>query len=229
MTGNKAHGHAAERAYHFIRDAILRNELCDDTHLRETDLAERIGVSRTPVRDALRRLAAEGLVEIVPNVGSRVRRWDAQALEEIFGLRAVLEGYAARLAATRLTSEQIDRLAELCERMDACVAASGEDRSKRVALTPLNEQFHAIILGAAGNWRLETVVRQIISVPLVLRTFGRYEPDEIRRSMAHHRELVDAFRARDPDWAESVMRSHLHAGLAVMRRRYVADRTDGTP
>lgn len=217
-SGRDAHGHAAERAYAFIRGRILRNEWEDGAFLRESELADLIGVSRTPVRDALRRLSNEGLVEIIPNVGTRVREWTNRDLEEIFGLRSQIEGYAARLAATRLTDQQIAELYDLCDRMEAIVGEGHQDRTEREALSPLNERFHALILAGSGNSRLQTVIDKVVSIPLVLRTFTRYDPAEVTRSMAHHREMADAFLARDPDWAESVMRSHLHAGYAVMRR-----------
>lgn len=212
------HGHAAERAYAFIRNHILSEAWEDGAYLRESELAEQIGVSRTPVRDALRRLSSDGLVEIIPNVGTRVRHWTSHDLEEIFGLRSQLEGYAARLAATRLTDAQISTLRGLCDKMDAIVQSSDQTQIQREALSPLNDQFHSLILAGSGNSRLKSIVDHVISIPLVLRTFNRYDPAEVIRSMSHHRELVAAFEARDPVWAESVMRSHLHAGYAVMGR-----------
>ncbi|WP_142846769.1 GntR family transcriptional regulator [Telmatospirillum sp. J64-1] len=218
MSKSNNHGHAAEHAYHAIKGRLLRNEWPDGTYLRETELAESLGVSRTPVRDALRRLAVEGLVETIPNAGTRVRGWNAQDLDEIFGLRSLLEGYAARLAAQRLSEEEIGELRTLCEEMEAIVARGSEDRSRREALAPLNERFHTLILQGSRNGRLAQMTRQVVSIPLVLRTFTRYEPEEIRRSMSHHREMVEAFAARDPIWAESIMLAHLQAGFAVMKR-----------
>lgn len=212
------HGRAPERAYNIIRERIIDNSWDDGEFLREGELAEQIGISRTPVRDALRRLSAEGLVEIIPNVGTRVRQWTNRDLDEIFGLRSQLEGYAASLAATRITMPQIEVLRQICDESEEMVQAGRDGRSKRERLHPLNDQFHSLILAASGNARLETIAKQVISVPLVLRTFTRYAPEEIARSLSHHRELVAAFEARDPVWAESVMRSHVHAGYVAMTR-----------
>ncbi|MDX5359720.1 MAG: GntR family transcriptional regulator [Alphaproteobacteria bacterium] len=222
MGAEPKHGHAAARAYAEIKAGILRNLWPDGAHLREQELAEHLGVSRTPVRDALRRLASEGLVEIETHVGCRVRGWKPADIDEIFGLRAELEGYAARRAATRLDPAALAELEDLCHRMEEAILADVDDPARRERIAPLNERFHAIILEAAQNDRLAGLVRQVVSIPLVLRTFARYEPAEIRRSMAQHRELLEAFRAREPGWAEAVMRAHIHAGHAVMKRAVAA-------
>ncbi|MCP1336763.1 GntR family transcriptional regulator [Futiania mangrovi] len=222
MGAEPKHGHAAARAYAEIKAGILRNRWPDGAHLREQELAETLGVSRTPVRDALRRLASEGLVEIETHVGCRVRGWKPADIDEIFGLRTELEGYAARRAATRLDPHALGELEDLCKRMEDILRTDVNDPATRDRIAPLNERFHAIILEAAQNSRLAGLVRQVVSIPLVLRTFARYEPAEITRSMAQHRELLEAFRAREPGWAEAVMRAHIHAGHAVMKRAVAA-------
>jgi len=221
-----SHGYTADRVYALVKDGILRNQLPDGTRLRETELAAEIGVSRTPVREALRRLTGEGLVETTRHLGCRVRGWQDRDLNEIFRLRALLESQAARLAAQNLGEPGIATLSELCDAMEALVASSGADASKRDALPTLNNRFHSLILAGSGSQRLQTLATQVISLPLVLHTFTRYEDREISRSMAHHRELVDAFRAGDPDWAESVMRAHIYAGHAVMKRGLAIPRLD---
>ncbi len=221
-----AHGYTADKVYALVKDSILRNQLPDGTRLREADLAAEIGVSRTPVREALRRLTGEGLVETTRHLGCRVRGWNDRDLDEIFRLRALLESHATRLAAQNLDESGVTALSELCDEMETLVASSGADASQRDALPTLNNRFHSLILAGSGSQRLQTLASQVISLPLVLHTFTRYEEREIRRSMAHHRELVDAFRAADPDWAESVMRAHIHAGHAVMKRGLTTPRPD---
>lgn len=227
MESAPQHGHASEKAYQWIKKKILGKSWPDGAALKESDLSEEIGVSRTPVREALRRLTQEGLVETIPNQGSRLQRWDGADLNEIFGLRVVLESYAAQLAATRITTKELIKLRDLCERMDRLVNAGIETAKAKQQLTRLNERFHEAVLQAAHSPRLAALATQVISLPLLYRTFDIYDHSEILRSMAHHKELLDAFSARDPVWAESIMRAHLSAGHRSTQRSLIQNDVDG--
>ena len=112
-------------------------------------VAAAVGVSRTPVREALRRLHAEGLVDREADRGATVPAWREQDLEEIFERRALLEGYGAELAATRITPEEIARLRELCAGTEGYAAGQRRDRADRIAVC--NAQFHEITLGARAT------------------------------------------------------------------------------
>jgi DNA-binding GntR family transcriptional regulator len=201
---------AAEKAYEVIRDGIVAGAYPVGGRLREEELAGSIGVSRTPVREALRRLDAEGLVEFLPNRGAHVASWSDHDLEEIFGLRAVLESYGAGLAATRVGPADLVLLRDLAAAMEE----AGHHHQLDV-VAELNNRFHHTILRAAGNTRLVGLLSGLVQVALVHRTFRRYSPEALARSFAHHRELVAAFEAGDPEWASSVMRSHVLAARAV--------------
>lgn len=204
---------SAEDAYLAIRDQILHGEREGGEWLREGDLAASLGVSRTPVREALRRLAAEGLVRHELNRGVQVVSWDWHDLDEIFSLRTVLEPWGSALAATSGLAD-IDELGRLADAMDA---AAVEDHPSLDEITRLNNQFHRAVMQASGNDRLTQMVASVVEVPLVWRTFSHYSKDAMRRSLAHHHELVDALRAGDPAWAESVMRSHVRAARAALQ------------
>lgn len=198
---------AADPTYAAIRAQILSGERAGGEWLREEDLAAALGVSRTPVREALRRLAAEGLVRHERNRGVQVVEWRAEDLDELYGLRALLEPWGSALAAGRGTVD-LEELDELAGRMDAAAARAVPDLE---LVTVLNNRFHRAILEGSGNSRLTALVATVVEVPLVARTFTLYSPDALRRSLAHHHEIVDALRSRDPLWAESVMRSHVRA------------------
>lgn len=204
---------AVDKAYRAIRSNILSRQYPPGSHLKEEELAEDIGVSRTPVREALRRLNSEHLVRFVANQGATVATWSLDDVDQIFSLRSLLEGHAARLAAGRINDEQIAALGALADKMEAAAkpwsAASGEK------IMPLNHEFHNIIVGAAHSKYLKRMLSWIIEIPIVLRTFTYYSDDDLDRSMDHHRELVAAFKSQDGDWAESVMRSHIHAARSV--------------
>lgn len=203
--------HAAGAVYEALRAGILEGEYALGSRLGEVELAGSLGVSRTPVREALRRLDSEGLVDVLPNRGARVASWCEQDLDDIYELRALLESHGAARAATRVSAAQLTRLDELCADMDATVRRRDLERH-----SALNRDFHTLILIAAGNPRLMSLMSALVHVPLVLRTFHRYGRKALRRSQGHHRELVDALRARDASWAEAVMRSHVLAARAVL-------------
>lgn len=208
-------GPASVRAYHAIRQQILDGAHPAGSRLREESLSKTLGVSRTPVREALRRLAGEGLIEFVPHRGAYVAVWPDTDLEEIFDLRARIESYAARRAATRASPAQVLRLRTLAKEMDSLSLSPSTTAVDEVAV--LNNHFHGSILEAAESVRLVTMLGSLIQLPLVHHTFRRYSNEALRRSLAHHGELVDAIAVRDPDWAESVMHAHIRAALATLR------------
>ena len=173
-------------------------------------------MSRTPVREALRRLAAEGLVRHEPNRGVQVEDWGVEDLDEIFSLRSQLEPWGCGLAATTGRAD-LDVLAELAERMDEEARRDPPDLD---AITELNNRFHRTVLEASGNGRLVAMVSAVVEVPLVWRTFSHYSGEAMQRSLAHHHEIVHALRAGDAAWAESVMRSHVRAAWASLREEH---------
>jgi DNA-binding GntR family transcriptional regulator len=205
---------ATEQTVVQLRQFILEGDLEPGARLQEVELAAQLGVSRTPVREALRELSSQGLVEISPHRGARVTRWSAKDLKEIYELRSMLESHAAERAATRMTSPGVEDLVGLCDEMEAC--ARRGHKHDLVQLSDLNSEFHSRILGAADSPRLVTMLASVVQVPLVIRTFTRYSPEALARSMSHHRELAAAIRARAPEWAGTVMRSHILAARTVL-------------
>jgi DNA-binding GntR family transcriptional regulator len=207
---------AAERAYTWVRDGILKGRQGAGSRLTEQELAAAVGVSRTPIREALRRLHAEGLVHFEPNHGAIVASFESHDAEEIFELRALLEPVGARRAATRATAQEIAELRELAERQ-----MSESARRRGAYLTrigELNDRFHRLIQQASNNRRLTKALSGILEAPLILRTFSEYTAAELRRSADQHLELVQALEARDPDWAHSIMQAHIMTGRATYLR-----------
>ena len=213
---------AVDRSYRTIKIAILDGSLGRGTHLKEEELAERVGVSRTPVREALRRLDADGLVRYQPNHGAFVSSWDDDELDEIFALRNVLETFGVERAARNIGPEQIRQLRELTAQMDA--AAAEDTPASRDLIADLNVQFHKQIYQTAGSKRLENLLTVQIEMPVVLRTFHHFTPEQIARSLLHHHELIAALSARDPVWAAAVMRCHLLAARATYLHDHEPDR-----
>ncbi len=205
---------AAEQAAQSLREQILSGVIASGTRLGEAELAGRLRVSRTPIREALTRLAAEGLVELHPHRGARVATWSTAELREIFELRLHLEPYAVRQAVPRLDAAQIAELDELAEAMTR-IGKPGR-RQDLTAIVNLNRRFHGTFIEAAGSAPLAAALRGVTHAAVVHQNFHDYTADALRRSLHHHVEMVAAARAGDGDWAEAIMRAHLYNARATM-------------
>ncbi len=205
---------AMQKAYDAIRGRIVAGEFAPGERLKERDLCAELAVSRTPVREALRRLSSEGLVTIEPRRGAVVADLNADEAAEIYALGAVLESFAARLAAERATPAAVERLRELLAAMEATLARSGSDAQTRYM--NLDDEFHDTILAMADNRRLDAVMRQMVRVPVLVQAFHRYRDEDLQQSLHQHRGIVAALAAGDPEWAETAMRAHVLSARAVM-------------
>jgi len=203
---------------------ILRGEFRPGARLGEVELAERLGVSRTPVREALTRLAVEGLVEIAPNRGARVASWTLEELKGVFDLRTALEPRITALATANATSADLDELDALAQEM-IDVGQPGEKQDLD-ALVSLNREFHGRLATLANHPALTSALNRAIQAPIVLRNFHAYDEASLRRSLAHHAEIVTAMRVGDAAWAEAVMIAHLRNAWAVMARTVSDEATD---
>jgi len=207
---------SAERASRALRELILGGELAPGARLGEVELADRLGVSRTPVREALSRLAAEGLVEIQANRGARVATWTIAELEGVFDLRSTLEPQLTAFAVPHATPADVAELDHLAHRMvEVGCPGPAQDLD---ALVPLNRAFHDRLVAMADHPALATALAGAIHPPIVLRNFHAYDEASLRRSLAHHVEIVAALRAGDATWARAVMTAHIHNARAVMVR-----------
>lgn len=218
----------AERAAGAVREMILHGELPAGARLGEVELAERFGVSRTPIREALTRLAAEGLVELAPNRGARVSSWSVAELEGVFDLRSALEPRLTGLAVPKASAADVTELGGLADRMVE-VGRPGPDQDLD-ALVPLNREFHGRLVALADHPGLATALSSVIHAPIQLRNFHAYDEASLRRSLSHHIEIVAAMRVGDPVWAHAVMTAHIHNARAVMlgaARRAATDTTTG--
>jgi DNA-binding GntR family transcriptional regulator len=207
-----ATGLADEIAFR-LQAAVLDGEYAPGTHLNQDDLCARFGVSRTPVREALRKLQAQHLVELVPNKGATVRVPTRKDLAEVYAVRAELEGYACQIAARRMTPEAIANLrrlqaavAEQIELLDADAVAAFNAR-----VTRANERFHAAIYRAAGNARLEAIISDLQNYfpkDYVWRA-TRQRPEGHELGVDNHERIVSALEAGDGAAARRAMEEHI--------------------
>ena len=208
---------AADKAYRGLRALLVNGSFQAGSHLREELLARRLGVSRTPVREAVRRLAAEGWLQIVPNQGAYVCDWSRHDVEEVFALRAMLEGYAAEWAARNATDAQIEELLHLSIRAKTLLPGTSVEDIEQIA--ELNDRFHKLILEASGQRRTAVTVEHLVELPITLRNFHQFTATDMERSVSQHQAVVDAIAARDGAWAGAVMRAHVLSGKAIFMER----------
>lgn len=194
-----------------VRNLILEGQYAPGDRLGEVELADALGVSRTPVRDALRRLQAEGLVEITANKGAKVVEYPHEDLETIFELRARIEGLAARQAASLATIEDADALHEIA----LAIKDHAEQRDIDTVYR-LNAEFHQSLVRLSGSAVLAQSISSLVHSPVLLRTYSSFDDEAMRRSVNHHIEIAAALRAGDPGWAEAVMRAHLFSARASL-------------
>jgi len=197
---------ASDRAYAAIRNMILSGELPAGAQLGEEALAEKCGVSRTPVRDALRRLESDMLVVRTDTQRSFVAEWSLDDVSDAFDLRAMLEAFAARRAAERMTPESLARLRTANTQIAHAIA---QQRPDILAFLEANREFHGAVLEVAGSRRLVAQLGALVEQPVVWRTAHHYGPDALHRSWSEHEELIAAFVRRDGAWAQAIMASHI--------------------
>jgi len=195
-----------------LRALILTGEYGPDERLIEEQLAERLGVSRTPVRQALTMLEAEGLVEIAPNRGATVCSFSIEDVWDIYDLRAVLEGHAARRAAGRIEKRELERLRELAGEMEGLPGRFDDHEEEIRALVARNQEFHGAIVQASRNRRLEHLISRTVEIPLMFKAFFWYTPHERTISNHYHRQILEALKNGDADRAEITMREHVYEG-----------------
>jgi len=194
-----------DRAYSILKSRIVSLELPPGAILREEELMGTLGLGRTPIREALQRLARDDLVIIQPRRGMYVAEIGVTDLKQIFEARIPLETWSARLAAERITDAELDRLENIIDQVDQEPAGAGFIR----ALMESDRQAHAIISEATGNKFLIDGVRWLYDLT---SRIWKLTPDPLAGATTirqHHRDLLDALRARDADRAECVMRQHV--------------------
>jgi len=208
---------SSERVYQALKHRILAGMVEPGTRLVELQLATEFAVSRTPVREALKRLTAEGLIRVDPVRGIVVSDVDARELEEIFVIREVLDGLAARLAAGRVSSTDLTKLNLLMDMMRDAVKAGHWE-----GMVQANIKFHDVLHQAAGNERLRHLTRNLLDFVRRFSTEAFASQERAAAVLAEHEEIIRAMEAHDPDLAEKVARRHVESAREFMAGRYLS-------
>lgn len=198
---------SSEIAYRKLRERILSGDLKAGVALKERDLCAELGISRTPVREALRRLSTDGLVDMAPRRSIRVSNVEMGELSEIYEVGRLLQSHAVGLAARKATQEDINRLEVLVEEMEAVTRNDKEDMSQ--AFSRLDHEFHSTISQIARNSRIANFINQTISLQLVANVMHTYAKEDFAKSNADHRKILAALKAGDEKAASAAMASHV--------------------
>lgn len=212
----------SEQTYEVLKKRIVAGHYTAGTQLKEEHIAEDIGVSRTPVRAALKRLIDDGLAVAEAGRGVFVAGWTRWDIEDMFRLRIRLEPFAARLAAERADPRMVAELKRCNEEMARAIDQTEVSQDAIAEVQAANSRFHRMLLDAAGSQRLKTMLETMIDMPIITRSFFLYERDDLLRSLQHHRDITLAVELGNGDLAEQVMTVH----LLISNQRFMSRRLD---
>ncbi|MFH1153197.1 MAG: GntR family transcriptional regulator [Pseudomonadota bacterium] len=203
----------ADQIHDRIKQSILKGDIAPGEKLVISQLAERFNTSIIPVREALGRLEAEELITVVPHTGAYARQINLNALREMYPLRGILEGYAVRLAAERLTEEDFASLRRAIQQMDDAITAKDF-----VLMGELNTGFHMMIYRASGNQTLIRLIEDFLQKTFLARLVFRFKPFRARESNREHRRIVDALENGKTTTAERLIIRQSEKTLELLNR-----------
>lgn len=198
-----------DSVYQKLKNAIRKRYIQQGSQLVEITLAQQLGVSRTPVRSAIKRLEAEGLVNVVPNRGAFVITPTQREIEETFQVRCELEQMAAELASTRITPEEIDELNELIKR-----ETTAFDKTNLEEYYVINDSLHLKIAKISGNEVLYSYVKMLLDrTRIYLILFDPFFKLEYSPTLESHQEIVDALSINSPEKARKAVKEHIKSSV----------------
>lgn len=203
-----------ELVFRYLREAILTGKFRQGDHLIEEELARQMRISRTPIREAIRKLELEGLVKNSPRRGVEVQLLSIDAAAEIYDLRSVLEGYAARLAAERTTPEELTKMKSLLEEMRQNIETGNN-------FLEMNEhrEWHLLLYRSSKNKRLERLLNDYADYLQMFRTVSLRSPGRLWETWEEHERIVRSIELRDGELAERRAREHVIKGKESFLRQ----------
>ncbi len=213
-----------EKILETIRDAILKGSLKPGERVSEPELAERFGISRTPIREAFRQLESEGYLKVIPRKGAVVASLSERDIEEFYAIKIILEGFAAKMAAEKLSMKDIEKLESINQRL-AQIAKDGDVKN----FFRVHNEFHEVFIKAAGNERLYEMINQLVMKFKRLRLASLSVPGRMEISVEEHRNMIQAFKDHDGDKADSLVRhaATIGADVLIQSMAQSGDSTEG--
>ena len=197
-----------QKAYRVLKRAIIRGDLTPNSKLILSEIAQSLGISNTPIREAVNKLASEGLVKIIPNKGIIVKEINIDDFQEILQVRAFLDGLIAKLSVEKITDKEIDDMMEIIHKMEQYVK---ED--DRLTYNDLDIKFHDFLLTIAGNNTLKEIYNNLILRDHRFRLRTLKISDRMGKSLKEHREIALKIKERNPDEANRAGQEHIESIL----------------
>src|SRR5512138_2441379 len=209
--GMEKHLTLREKILETIRDAIMSGGLKPGEKVAEPELADRFGISRTPIREAFRQLESEGYLTVIPRKGAVVTTFSQQDVEEFYAIKSILEGYAARRACEKLTDRDLDRLETINAKLKQMATEGNVGHFFKV-----HNDFHELFIKAAANDKLIELINSLVSRFKRLRVASLSLPGRMAISVQEHDKIIDAFRKRNGELAERLVRKNAEYGGKVL-------------
>ena len=200
-----------EKILEHIRDAIISGTLKAGSRVSEPELAERYGISRTPIREAFRQLESEGYLTVVPRRGAVVSEFSQKDVEDFYAIKSILEGYAARRACSRLTDKDLERLQANNNRLRELA-----DHNDIKTFFRVHNEFHDMFIRAADNERLRELITSVVTRFQRLRFMSLSLPGRMKIAVQEHEKIIEAFRRKDASTAETLVQKNAEYGGRVL-------------
>ena len=195
-----------QKVYRALKKGIIRGDIQPNSKLILTEIAKSLSVSNTPIREAVNKLASEGLVTIIPNKGIIVKKINIDDFQEILQIRAFLDGLIAKLASQKMTVKDIDNLDKIIDEMEQCV-----EEDDRLAYNDLDIKFHDLLLNIAGNNTLKEIYNNLIEQGYRFRLRTLKISDRMSKSLREHKEIALKLKEKNPDEANRVSQEHIES------------------
>lgn len=200
-----------EKILENIRDSIVSGTMKGGSRVSEPELAERYGISRTPIREAFRQLETEGYLTVIPRKGAVVSEFSPKDIDEFYAIKSIMEGYAARRACERLSAKDLDRLQAINNKL-AELARIGDIKH----FFKIHNDFHELFIKAADNEKLHELIAGLVTKFQRLRFASLSLPGRMLISVQEHEKIIDAFKNKDADLAETLVRKNAEYGGQVL-------------
>ena len=200
-----------EKILEHIRDAIISGSLKAGSRVSEPELADRYGISRTPIREAFRQLESEGYLTVIPRRGAVVSEFSQKDVEDFYAIKSILEGYAAREACNKLTGKELDKLQANNVKLSELA-----DQNDIKTFFKIHNDFHDMFIKAADNERLRELITSVETRFQRLRFMSLSLPGRMKISVQEHGKIIEAFRRKDAETAEMLVRKNAEYGGRVL-------------
>ncbi len=196
----------SQKVYRVLKNSIVRGDLAPNSKLVLTEIAKSLGISNTPIREAINKLVSEGLIKIIPNKGIIVKKINMDDFQESLQVRAFLDGLIGKLASKKITDKEIGKMMKIIKKMEDCVK-----KDDRLTYNDLDIKFHDLLLNTSGNSKLKEIYNNLINQSNRFRLRTLKIPDRMVKSLKEHREIALKIKGRNPDEANRVSQKHIES------------------